>query len=87
VLRKTAVPRMDQLLAAAPAIEAKGAAAGTLGKKIGAEGLGSLAEVTQSFNELGLKPDMGKKAVPVGTDYIGKKGGGDLAKLVGDSRQ
>ena len=35
----TAVPDMDQLLAAAPAIEAKGAAAGALGKKVGAEGL------------------------------------------------
>ena len=33
----TAVPGMDQLVAAAPAIEAKGAAAGALGKKIGAE--------------------------------------------------
>ena len=83
----TAVPGMDQLLAAAPSIEAKGAAAGALGKKVGAEGLGSLAEVTQSFKKLGLKPDMVKKAVPVVTDYVGKKGGGDLAKLVGDSLQ
>ena len=69
----TAIPDMDQLLAAAPAIEAKGAAAGALGKKVGAEGLGSLAEVTQSFKKLGLKPDMVKKAVPVVTDYVGKK--------------
>ena len=83
----TAVPGMDRLLAAAPAIEAKGAAAGALGKKVGAEGLGSLAEVAQSFKKLGLKPDMVKKAVPVVTDYVGKKGGGDLAKLVGDSLQ
>jgi hypothetical protein len=83
----TAVPGMDRLLAAAPALEAKGAGAGALAKKVGAEGLGSLAEVTQSFRKLGLKPDMVKKAVPVLTDYIGKKGGGDLAKLVGESLQ
>jgi hypothetical protein len=82
-----AVPGMDRLLAAAPALEGKGAAAGALAKKAGAEGLGSLAEVTQSFRKLGLKPDMVKKAVPVVTDFVGKKGGGDLAKLVGDSLQ
>jgi hypothetical protein len=80
-----AVPGMDGLLAAAPALEAKGGGAGAVGKKVGAEGLGSLAEVAQSFRKLGLKPDMVKKAVPVVTDYIGKKGGGDLAKLVRDS--
>ena len=83
----TAVPGMDRLLAAAPVIEGKGAGAAALGKKVGAEGLGSLAEVTQSFRKLGLKPDMVKKAVPVVTDYVGKKGGGDLAKLMGESLQ
>jgi hypothetical protein len=82
----TAVPGVDRLLAAAPALEAKGAA-GALAKKVGAEGLGGLAEVMESFRKLGLKPDMVKKAVPVVTDYIGKRGGGDLAKLVGDSLQ
>jgi hypothetical protein len=83
----TAVPGMDRLLAAAPALETKGAGVEALGKKVGAEGLGSLAEVTQSFRKLGLKPDMVGKAVPVVTDYVSKKGGGELAKLVGDSLQ
>jgi hypothetical protein len=78
---------MDGLLAAAPALDAKAAGAAALGKKVGAEGLGGLAEVTQSFRKLGLKPDMVKKAVPVVTDYIGKKGGGELAKLVGAALQ
>src|SRR5262245_45750410 len=81
------VPDMDRLLAAPPAIEAKGAAAGAVAKKAGAEALESLAEVRQSFRKLGLKPDMVKRAVPAVTNYVGKKGGGDLAKLLGDSLQ
>jgi hypothetical protein len=81
----SAVPDMDKLLAAAPALDAKAAGAGALGQAVGAEGLGGLVGVTQSFKKLGLKDGMVKKAVPVLTDYVGKKGGGDLAKLLGDS--
>jgi Protein of unknown function VcgC/VcgE (DUF2780) len=76
---------MDRLLAAAPALDAKAAGAGALGQAVGAEGLGDLAGVAQSFKKLGLKGEMVKKAVPVLTNYVGKKGGGDLAKLLGDS--
>ena len=81
----SAVPDMDRLLAAAPALDAKAAGAGALGQAVGVEGLGGLAGVAQSFKKLGLKSDMVKKAVPVLTNYVGKKGGGDLAKLLGDS--
>jgi hypothetical protein len=80
-----AVPDMDKLLAAAPALDAKAAGAGALGQAVGAQGLGDLAGVTQSFKKLGLKDGMVKKAVPVLTDYVGKKSGGDLAKLLGDA--
>jgi len=81
----SAVPDMDQLLAAAPALDAKAAGAGALGQAVGVEGLGGLAGVTQSFKKLGLKSDLVKKAIPVMTNYVGKKSGGDLAKLLGDS--
>jgi Protein of unknown function VcgC/VcgE (DUF2780) len=75
----SAVPGMDELLAAAPALDAKAAGAGALGQVMGKEGVGDLAGVAQSFRKLGLK------AVPVLTDYIGKTSGGDLAKLLGES--
>jgi hypothetical protein len=78
----SAVPDMDKLLAAAPALDAKAAGAGALAKAVGAEGL---AGVAQSFSKLGLKPDMVKKAVPVLTNFVGKKGGADVAKVLGDS--
>jgi hypothetical protein len=81
----TAVPGMDGLLKAAPALGGKAGAAAALGQAVGDEGLGSMAGVVQSFKKLGLKADMVKKAVPVLTNYVGKKGGGDLAKLLGDS--
>ena len=81
----TAVPGMDGLLKAAPALDAKGAGAAALAQAVGGEGLGGLAGVAQSFQKLGLKPDMVTKAVPVLTNYVGKKGGLGLAKLLGDS--
>jgi hypothetical protein len=80
-----AVPDLDQLLAAAPALEARGAGAQKLGQAVGADGLGGLAGVAQSFRKLGLNGDMVKKAVPVVRDYVAKVSDGDLAKLVGDS--
>src|SRR5262245_9967203 len=81
----TAVPDMDGLLKAAPKLDAKTGGAAALGQAVGEEGLGGLAGVVQSFKKLGLKPDMVKKAVPVLTNFVGKKGGTDLAKLLGDS--
>jgi hypothetical protein len=80
-----AVPGMDGLLKAAPALDAKAGGAAALAQAVGGEGLGGLASVAQSFQRLGLKPDMVKKAVPVLTNYVGKKGGGDLASLLADS--
>ncbi len=65
-----AVPGMDGLLKAAPAL---GAASGAMG------GLGSLAG---SFSKLGLKPDMVAKAIPVVTNYVTKSGGAEVGKLL-----
>jgi hypothetical protein len=69
-----AVPGMDGLLKAAPAM---GAMSGAMGGAMG--GLSSLAG---SFSKLGLSPDMVAKAIPVVTNYVTKTGGAEVGKLL-----
>jgi Protein of unknown function VcgC/VcgE (DUF2780) len=64
-----AVPGMDGLLKAAPAVT------GTVPKT----GLDSL---TSSFSKLGLSADMVNKAIPVVTQFVTKSGGADVGKLL-----
>lgn len=64
-----AVPGMDGLLKAAPAVT------GTV-PKTGPDSL------TSSFTKLGLTPDMVSKAVPVVIEYVTKSGGADVGKLL-----
>jgi hypothetical protein len=80
-----AVPGIDSLLAAAPAVAgtAGSGAAGALAKATGgASALGGLAAVAPAFEKLGLKPEMAMKAVPVLTKYITKSGGAEVASLL-----
>ena len=80
-----AVPGMDALLAAAPAVAgtAGSGAAGALAKATGgASALGGLASVAPAFEKLGLKPEMAVKAVPVLTKYVTKSGGAEVASLL-----
>jgi Protein of unknown function VcgC/VcgE (DUF2780) len=80
-----AVPGMDSLLAAAPAVAATSGsgAAGALAKATGgASALGGMAAVAPAFEKLGLKPEMAMKAVPVLTNYVTKSGGKDVASLL-----
>ena len=80
-----AVPGMDTLLAAAPAVAgtAGSGAAGALAKATGgASALGGLASVAPAFEKLGLKPEMAMKAVPVLTKYVTKSGGAEVASLL-----
>ena len=80
-----AVPGMDTLLAAAPAVAgtAGSSAAGTLAKATGgASALGGLATVAPAFEKLGLKPEMAMKAVPVLANYVTKSGGAEVASLL-----
>jgi hypothetical protein len=74
-----------EALLAAPALDGKAGGAAAIGQAVGKEGIGDLAAVTQSFRKLGLKGDAVKKAIPVLTDFVGKRSGGDLAKLLGES--
>lgn len=80
-----AVPGIDSLLAAAPAVAATSGsgAAGALAKATGgASALGGLAAVAPAFEKLGLKPEMAMKAVPVLTSYVTKSGGKEVASLL-----
>ena len=76
-----AVPGIDSLLKAAPA--ASGGATGTAGtlSQLGGS-MAGLASATSAFSQLGLKPDMVAKAIPVLTSFVGKSGGANVASLL-----
>jgi hypothetical protein len=78
-----AIPGIDALMAAAPAVAGTSGASGALAKATGgASALGGLAAVAPAFEKLGLKPEMAMKAVPVLTSYVTKSGGKDVASLL-----
>jgi hypothetical protein len=72
-----AVPGMDGLLKAAPSA---GGLAGLGSALPGAAG--GLAPAAASFQKLGLSPDMVGKFVPLLTQFVGSKGGADVASLL-----
>jgi hypothetical protein len=76
-----AVPGIDALLSAAPAMGGTvGTAGGALSQAAGAAaGLGA---ATSAFSKLGLKPDMVAKAIPILTSFVGKSGGANVANLL-----
>jgi hypothetical protein len=74
-----AVPGMDALLKAAPALGAVGTS-GAMSQLAGAAG--GLASMTSAFSKLGLKPEMVSKAIPVLTSFVGKSGGAGVASLL-----
>jgi len=76
-----AVPGIDSLLSAAPAM---GGAVGTAGgalSQLGGSAAG-LGAATSAFSKLGLKPDMVAKAIPVLTSFVGESGGANVASLL-----
>lgn len=66
-----AVPGMDLLLGAAPAL-----GGGAMSQ------LGGLASMASAFSKLGLKPEMVAKAIPVLTQFVSKSGGANLGSLL-----
>lgn len=68
---------MDGLLKAAPALDAEAGALAALGGQAG--GIASLAG---SLSMLGLKPEMALKTAPILTDFVGQKGGAEVAGLL-----
>ena len=87
-----AVPGMNGLLKAAPAMSSSSAAAkavtgvaksGEAAKGTGAaKAAGGLASAAAAFSKLGLKPEMASAAVPVLTRYVSKMGGADVGSLL-----
>lgn len=65
-----AVPGMDMLLKAAPAL---GGAASAVS---------NLAGLSSVFSKLGLKPEMVAKAIPAITQYVSKMGGANVGALL-----
>jgi len=85
-----AVPGMDSLLAAAPAVGGSSGggllgAAGALGAVGGMGSLGSLASLAGPFSDLGMSPDMVTKFVPVILDYVQSTGGDTVMGLLKNS--
>ena len=66
-----AVPGMDLLLGAAPAL-----GGGALSQ------VGGLASMASAFSKLGLKPEMVAKAIPILTQFVSKSGGANLGSLL-----
>ena len=76
----SAVPGMTSLLAAAPAAGAKPGAAGALSQVT--KSAGGLAAAASAFSQLGLKPDLVAKAIPVLTSFVTKSGGAGVGSLL-----
>jgi len=74
-----AVPGMDALLKAAPALGG-GSQMASLSQLAG--GAGSLASVASAFSKLGLKPEMVSPAVGVLTSFVTKSGGPGVGNLL-----
>jgi hypothetical protein len=74
-----AVPGMDSLLNAAPPLASAGGPSG-LSRLPGA--IGGLGAAASAFSQLGLKPDMVAKAVPVLTAFVTKSGGANVGSLL-----
>jgi hypothetical protein len=75
-----AVPGMDSLLKAAPALSSAVGTAGALSQVAGSAG--GLASAASAFSQLGLKPEMVTKAIPVLTSFVSKSGGAGVGSLL-----
>ena len=81
----SAVPGMDALLKAAPAAGAASKSTspiGTSGLSSLAGAAGGLAGVATAFSQLGLKPELVAKAIPVLTSFVSKSGGAGVGSLL-----
>jgi hypothetical protein len=75
-----AVPDIDNLIAAAPAVTES--TTGAVSSMLGSEsGLGSLASLASSFSKLGLSSDMIGQFTPIVLDYLQQAGGTNLMEM------
>jgi|SRR5579863_1058530 len=75
-----AVPGMNGLLKAAPAVTGNSGFSGLESSLPG--GMGRTVEVAEAFHKLGLSPEMASKFVPVMTKYVESRGGLSTASLL-----
>lgn len=76
-----AVPGMGSFLKAAPSTGGMSGLSGLAGSLPG--NMGSMASTAESFQKLGLSPDMAGKFVPIVTKFVQSKGGSSVASLLG----
>jgi hypothetical protein len=72
-----AVPGIDLLLKAGPAMGGMAGAAGG-----GMSQLTGLAGAASAFSKLGLKPELVAKAIPILTSFVTKSGGANVGKIL-----
>jgi hypothetical protein len=79
-----AVPGMSSLLKAAPKTGGSSnplaKASGSMAQAVGTAG--ALGPAAAAFSQLGLKPELVTKAIPILTQFVSKSGGADVAKLL-----
>ena len=75
-----AVPGMNGLLKAAPAVDNNSELSRLEGSLPGS--MGRTAEVAEAFNKLGLSPEMAGKFLPVMSKFVESKGGLSTASLL-----
>ena len=76
-----AVPGIDALLSAAPAVgAAAGASGGGLSQMAGSAA--GLAGAASAFSKLGLSPSLVAKAIPILTSFVTKSGGANVGSLL-----
>lgn len=76
----SAVPGMNSLLKAAPALGGQSELTSLEGALPG--NMGRLAEVAEAFHKLGMSPEMAGKFVPLMTKYVKARGGLSTASLL-----
>jgi hypothetical protein len=76
----SAVPGMNSLLKAAPAVTGNSEFSGLESSLPG--NMGRTVEVAEAFHKLGLSPEMAGKFVPVMTKYVESRGGSSTASLL-----
>jgi hypothetical protein len=78
-----AVPETNDLLKAAPKVEAGSSMLGGLGGSMGGTGtVGTVAALSGSFQKLGLKSNMIGKFIPIVVNYAQSKGGSTVGTLL-----
>jgi hypothetical protein len=78
-----AVPGMDDLLKAAPKVGGGSDPLSQLGGVLPGKA-GAVAQVGGAFKQLGLKPEMATKFLPIMTQFVKLKGGANVAGLFGN---